>query len=341
VNSVPFIAAVAVLAAAITPAPLARFEFAEPHMGTTFRVVLYAESQASAESAARQALDRVAELDARLSDYRADSELSRLTAEAVGRPVPVSADLLHLLERAQDLARDTDGAFDVTVGPLSHLWRRARRQVALPADSELAAARSVTGYRLLHVDTARGTVVVDRPGMRLDPGGIAKGFAADAALAVLAHLDVPRALVAAGGDLSIGAPPPEAGGWDVVLAGLEPDRPAPGSPLLLAHCGVSTSGDAEQWVEIGGVRYSHIVDPRTGLGLTGHASVTVIAPDATTSDMLATAVSVLGPEDGRHLIERRPGTSALIGRHTSAGDRWVRSAGWPAHAARGLPRRPH
>ena len=333
-------AAVLVAAAASPPRSLNRFEFAEPHMGTTFRVVLYAAPPEAADAAAGRAFARIADLDARLSDYRADSELSRLTATAVGHPLPVSPDLLRVLARAQELARATDGAFDITVGPLTRLWRRARRQLALPAAEDLSAARAVTGYRLLHVDVAAGTAMVDRAGMRLDPGGIAKGYAADAALRVLAANGLPRALVAAGGDLAVGERPPDGSSWDVVLAGLEPERAAPDSPLGLVRAGVSTSGDAEQWVEIDGVRYSHILDPRTGLGLTGHTSVTVVAPDATTSDMLATAVSVLGPDDGRRLIDRWPGTSALIGRRTSRGDQWVRSAGWPAHAMRGVPQRP-
>jgi thiamine biosynthesis lipoprotein len=184
------------------------------------------------------------------------------------------------------------------------------------------------------VNRIDGTAMVDRPGMRLDPGGIAKGFAADAALKVLRDAGMTRALVAAGGDLSLGLAPPGSNGWDVVLAGLDPDRSAPDSPVWLANAGASTSGDAEQWVEIDGIRYSHIVDPRTGLGLTGHTSVTVIAPDATTSDMLATAVSVLGPDAGLQLIDRWRGTAALIGTRASDGDRWVRSSAWPPRPSR-------
>ena len=310
-------------------------------MGTTYRIVLYADTRTSGDAAAQRAFERIAVIDAQLSDYRPDSELSQVTAEAVRHPVAVSPDLLRLLERAQQLARASDGAFDITVGPLTRLWRRARRQVALPSAADLAAARAVTGYRLLHVDPSAGTVEVDRPGMRLDPGGIAKGYAADAALQVLHANGLRHALVAAGGDLALGAPPPGAAGWEVVLAGLESGGTAPDSPLRLAQAGVSTSGDAEQWVEIGGVRYSHIVDPRTGIGVTGHTSVTVVAPDATTSDMLATAASVLGPEEGRRLIDRWPGTSALIGRSSPGGDWWGRSRTWPSHAPRGAGLRPY
>ena len=297
-------------------------------MGTTFRVVLHASVQASADAASRRAFARIAELDTTLTDYNATSELSRVTREAVGHPVRVSDDLLGVLIPSQELARRSDGAFDITVGPLTRLWRRARRQVELPAPDVLAGARLATGYQLLKIDAAAHTVEVERPGMQLDAGGIAKGYAADAALQVLRASGFGTALVAAGGDLAIGDPPPGRKGWTVTLEGLIPDHPAPGSPIVVSRCGVSTSGDEEQWVEIGGVRYSHILDPRTGMGLTGHSSVTVVAADATTSDMLATAVSVLGPEKGPQLVDGWAGASALIGERTPQGDRWIKSAKW-------------
>jgi FAD:protein FMN transferase len=327
------LAALAANAAAPNPAAapaLVRVERSEPHMGTTFRVVLYAASEEHGEAAARAAFSRIAELDNILSDYKPSSELSRITREAIGRPVRVSMDLFAVLEAAQVAAERSDGAFDITVGPLTDLWRRARRQVELPSRDELARAREVTGFRLLTIDRRARTVTVARAGMRLDAGGIAKGYAADQALGVLNANGVARALVAAGGDLALGEPPPGRRGWEVVLAGLELDRGAPGSPLTLAGRGVSTSGDAEQWVEIGGVRYSHIVDPRTGMALTGHSSVSVIAADATSSDMLATAVSVLGPVEGMRLVERFAGTACLIGTRLAAADRWHASQQWAA-----------
>jgi thiamine biosynthesis lipoprotein len=166
-------------------------------------------------------------------------------------------------------------------------------------------------------------------GMRLDAGGIAKGYAADSALKVLAGAGLRHALVAAGGDIAIGDAPPGEPGWQIALAGLDADRAAPGSPLTLTHAGVSTSGDAEQWVEIAGHRYSHIIDPRTGMALQGHHSVSVVAPDAITSDMLATAVSVLGPA-GVALVDGCPGCSALVGAREPAGDAWQHSRRWPA-----------
>jgi thiamine biosynthesis lipoprotein len=297
-------------------------------MGTTFRIVLYAQDDAAARAASARAFARIARLDETLTDYQPTSELSRITREAIGHPVHVSDDLLSVLLPAQDLARRSGGAFDITVGPLTRLWRRARREIELPARDELDAARTATGFERLHLDAQAHTVWVDRPGMQLDAGGIAKGFAADEALRMLAASRCPRAIVAAGGDIAIGDPPPGRPGWEIALAGLDTERAAPGSPLTLSHAGVSTSGDAEQWVEIGGTRYSHILDPRTGRPLTGHSSVSVVAGDATTSDMLATAVDVLGPDAGRRLVDGWAGAAALIGVRDAGGDRWARSKRW-------------
>jgi thiamine biosynthesis lipoprotein len=314
--------------ASSAPRAAVRVDVSEAHMGTTFRIVLYASDEPSGRIAAERAFAQIARLDQILTDYEPTSELSRATREAVGHPIHVSNDLLEVLVQSQDLARRSDGAFDITVGPLTRLWRRARREVELPATSDLEAARRATGFRLLHLDAAARTVEFDRPGMQLDAGGIAKGFAADQALRVLVELGSSRAIVAAGGDIAIGDPPPDRPGWDIALAGLE-NAPAPGSPLTLSHAGVSTSGDAEQWVEIGGVRYSHILDPRTGQPITGRSSVTVVAGNATTSDMLATAVDVLGPEAGRRLVDGWAGASALIGTRDGTGDHWVTSRRFP------------
>jgi thiamine biosynthesis lipoprotein len=297
-------------------------------MGTTVRVVLYASTQPEAERAAAAGFARIAELDATLSDYRPESELSRLTRGTVARPVPVSPDLFRVLDAAQRLAARTGGAFDITVGPLSQLWRRARRQNELPSSADLAAARAVSRYTLLTLDAKAQTASVARAGMRLDAGGIAKGFAADEALAAMRGLGVNQALVAIGGDLAVGDAPPEHTGWQVALSGLKDVGTAPGSPIVVHDVGISTSGDAEQWVEIAGQRYSHIVDPNTGVGLTGHQSVTVVAGDTMTSDMLATAVNVLGPDDGMALVEGTPGVAALVGTVSNGQESWRRSRAW-------------
>ena len=290
---------------------LTRFEFIEPHMGTQFRIVLYAADDATAKQASRAAFRRVTDLNATMSDYLPESELMRLCKKAGGPPVPVSPDLFAVLARAAEISRITDGNFDVTVGPVVRLWRRSRRSQLLPDDKELAAAKALVDYRLVELDPIARTVRLAKAGMQLDLGGIAKGYAADAVQTVLKQHGITRSLVAAGGDIAVSGPPPGKPGWEIGVA-RAPSEPKDGPTLILRDAGVSTSGDAEQYVEIGGKRYSHIVDPRTGLGLTDSWQVTVIAPDATTSDGLTKVLCVLGPERGLKAITGLPISARLV-----------------------------
>jgi thiamine biosynthesis lipoprotein len=307
---------------------LTRYAFSEPHMGTRFRIVLYAADGTAANKASRAAFDRIAALDACMSDYKPDSELMRLCARAGGDPVPVSDELFFVLSRAQEVARRSGGAFDVTVGPVVRLWRRARRSHQLPDPEKLAQARALVGYKNVRLDARAHTVQLLKPGMQLDLGGIAKGYAADEALAVLKKHGIDRALVAAGGDIAVSGPPPAAAGWKVAIAPLTDDPPDSGPWLLLHDAAVSTSGDAEQYVEIGGTRYSHIVDPRTGLGLVGRMSATVVARDGITADSLTKVVAVLGPEKGFPLLEA-DGASGRFVRRTDGGLETKVSRGFP------------
>ena len=167
------------------------------------------------------------------------------------------------------------------------------------------------GYQHLELDATGRTVRLAAPGMRLDFGGVAVGFAVDEALTVLKQHGLTRVLVNGSGDMALGEPPPGEAGWRIGVAPLEPNQP-PSRFLRLAHCGVSTSGDAWQFVEIDKQRYSHIVDPKTGLGLTTRSSVTIIAPTGMAADGLATAVSVLGVEQGLALVERTCGAACLM-----------------------------
>jgi thiamine biosynthesis lipoprotein len=291
---------------------LLRFTFQEPHMGTLFRIVLYAPDEASAKKAARAAFDRVAELNKIMSDYLADSELMQLCKKAGGPPTAVSDDLFKVLRQAQDIARDTGGAFDVSVSPLVRLWRTARKTRSLPDPDALKKALERVDYRKIKLDAERRTVQLLIVGMLLDLGGIAKGYAADAALEVLRRHGFTRALVAAGGDVRAGEPPPDAKGWKVGVTPLRDPNGEPSHYLLIAGAAVSTSGDAHQNLEIGGKRYSHIVDPKTGIGLPGRRAVTVVAPDGALADALATAVCVLGAEKGLQLVENRSSCAAMF-----------------------------
>ncbi len=282
-------------------------------MGVPFRIVLYATDALAAEAGAAAAFARIAELNAILSDYEPGSEINRICHNTPpGQAVKVSPDLWTVLERSQRLARETDGAFDVTVGPLVNLWRRARRRQELPSGALLESARARVGWRKLNLDPAARTVTFEVADMRLDFGGIAKGYAADAALRVLRDRGLTRALVAAAGDITVGDAPPGKQGWRVEIGRSDFPQAPPPRFVSLRHAAVSTSGDLYQRLEIGGRRYSHILDPRTGIGLTDHSLVVLLADDGTTADSLGTAVSVLGPDAGLDLVERSDRAAAWI-----------------------------
>ncbi len=281
-------------------------------MAVPIRIVCYAASEAEARQAARAAFARIRELNAVFSDYIPDSEVSRLCeAAGSGEAVPVSDDLWKVLVLSRDLAEKTGGAFDVTIGPLIRLWRRARTLRELPREYRIRQAQALVGFDKVRFDERRQAVELTVPGMKLDFGGIAKGYAIDQALATLRKHGISRALVDAGGDIGVGDPPPGREEWIVGIAPLNPGEP-PGYFVKASHCAVATSGDRYQFVMVEGKRYSHIVDPKTGIGLTHHSEVTVIAPNATLADALATGVSVLGPAEGLTTAERFPEVACLV-----------------------------
>jgi thiamine biosynthesis lipoprotein len=310
-----------------------RFEFTEPHMGTAFTIVLYTDDEATASRASRAAFDRVAQLDRTLTDYDPASELMRLCERAGGPPVAVSRDLYEVLDRSRALYERSGGALDISVAPVVRLWRRARREKKLPDPELLARARALVGADAIRLDPRARTIQLTRPGMKLDVGAIAKGYASGEAIKVLAKEGIASALVAGSGDIVVSGPPPGREGWTIAVAPLEPEPAGrPARTILLKHMAVSTSGDAEQFVEIDGVRYSHVLDPGTGLGLTERRSVTVIAPDGATADGLDTAACVLGPEKGLALIESTPGAAGLFVRLTPEGQEIRETKGWARFA---------
>jgi thiamine biosynthesis lipoprotein len=291
-------------------------------------LVLYAPNQAVATAGARAAFDRVHQLDATMSDYDPQSELCRLSdTSGEGKATPVSNDLWKVLSQAQEISERSQGAFDVTVGPVVRLWRRARRRKELPAQSQIEAAQRLVDYRLLRLDPRHHSVELLRKGMRLDLGGIAKGYAMGEALAVLRARGISIAMIHGGGDMALGDPPPDKPGWRVGIAPLDVNAP-PSFYLWLSRCAVSTSGDVWQFVEIGGRRYSHIVDPHTGIGLTDHSMVTLVGTDSTLTDGLTKAVLVEGPEKGLQLIEATPGLAAFVLRAPQGKAKTYQSSRW-------------
>lgn len=279
---------------------LKRFEFRKVLMGVAARIVVYAPDREIAAWACSRAFQRIADLEDLMSDYRPHSELMQLCSEGHLAPVRVSDDLFFVLQRALELSRLSNGAFDITVGPFVALWRRARQTKQLPSEEELRQVRQLVGWEKIQLDPETHTVKLAVPNMKLDLGGIAKGYAADCALKVLKRFGLSRALIELGGDIVLGDPPPNRKGWRI---GILDENGKPTRFLELANCAISTSGSTEQFIEIGNRRYAHIVDPRTGLGLTKLVLVTVIAKDGITADSLATALCVLGEKEGRKLAE--------------------------------------
>lgn len=295
-----------------TAAELQRFSQTEPHMGVEFEVVLYAADENSAKAALQAAFSRIAELDTKLSDYSLTSELSKLSAAAPTKEaVQLSDDLFTVLQASQKLAAESDGAFDVTIGPLTKLWRRARRQKELPDAEVLKKAHAAVGFQNLQLDTVKKTATLSRAEMRLDLGGIAKGYAADEALAVLVQKGFKQSLVRASGDIAAGDAPPNETGWKIGLAPLNPDEP-PMVFVSIKQQAISTSGESRQHLIVNGRRYSHLIDPRSGQPLHGRMSITVIAPRGIDADGLDSAVAILGPEKGLKLLAGRAGVSAYI-----------------------------
>ena len=300
------------MAAVGSAAEPVRVEAAQPHMGTMFRIVAYATDQQVADAAIARAFERIAALDRCMSDYQSDSELMRLCHSAPHeQPVEVSEDLWRVLRQADEISRATGGAFDVTVGQLTKLWRRARRQRELPPADLRDQALQTVGFELLRIDATEPRVQLLRAGMRLDLGGIAKGFASDEAMRILRSAGITQALVDGGGGMTLGAPPPGEAGWKIGVASAVEGEP-PSDFFELHDCSVATSGDLWQFVDIDGVRYSHIVHPKTGMGLTTRITATVIADDGATADALATAVCVLGAERGLEIVHQYGGRALAM-----------------------------
>jgi thiamine biosynthesis lipoprotein len=289
---------------------LSRFEYVQVHMGVAARLVVYAKDEARAVEACSAAYRRVAELEQICTDYRKSSELMQLCAKAGGPPVRVSDELFYVIRKAVEASRNSGGAFDITVGPFVALWREARKSGKMPGREEIEKARGLVGYSKIILDADAQTIQLTTPGMKLDLGGIAKGYGGDCALAVLRSFGINSALFEAGGDIVVSDAPPGKHGWEIEVVN---DRPSSKPKfLLMKNAGISTSGDTEQHVVIEGRRYSHVVDPRSGIGLTNRNYVTITAPNGITSDALSTTACVLGPEEMGYVLRRYPGTKAYF-----------------------------
>lgn len=290
---------------------LERHEYRKLAMGVEARVVLWAPSEAVARAAAAAAFARIDALEASWSDFRADSELSRLVARAGGAPVPVSEDLYRILARSRELSRASDGAFDVTIEPVVEVLRELGT-LRLPRDlPRLRRALDRVDWRAVELDPASRSVRLARPGLRIDLGGIGKGAACTTALEELEGRGWTRALVELGGDLAAGDPPPGEAGWRVRagpegLGGSEvSEEGAGGVELRIAHRAVATSSTYAEVVSSTGEHWLAGLDPTAPDGLapaSGRIAYTVVARDGATADGLATIANVVGAERARTIL---------------------------------------
>ncbi|PYQ49966.1 MAG: FAD:protein FMN transferase [Acidobacteria bacterium] len=287
-----------------------RYEASRMSMACAYAIVAYGEDAGALPRIVEAAFDEVDRIDRLMSHYKPESPLSRLNREAARGPVEVDPELFDFLAESLRYGRESDGAFDITVGPLMKAWGFFRGGGRVPDSAELATLREKVGYRHVVLDARAHTIHFDRPGIELDLGGIAKGYAVDRVVALLRREHVAAALVSSGGSTiyGLGAPPGEAA-WSVdVQDPADPGRVA--LTVRLKDRALSVSGSYEKSFERDGVTYSHIMDPRTARPVQGVLSVAVLADSGTEGDALDDAFFVQGVEATRRWLRRRAGTEA-------------------------------
>ena len=280
-------------------------------MGTWAQVIAVGPN-AVAESCAEKGFAELVRIDEAMSDFKETSELSKVNRDAFREKVPVSEELFSLLQTSVDYSGLSDGGFDVTIGPLVDLWRKAGRTNTTPTEAQLVAARAKVGYEKLILDPADRSVRFAVEGMRLDLGAIAKGYAVDRAIEILRQGGAVGGMVNLGGNIrTFGRPVGDKRNWRIGLR--DPTDPNHIQlTLRLDGWAVATSGDYERFVFVEGQKVSHILDPATRRGATGLTSVTILARTGLEADALSTTVTVMGKDKGLALIERLPDTEAIL-----------------------------
>jgi thiamine biosynthesis lipoprotein len=275
-------------------AQLNRYEYSADAMGGAFSLALYSADRPSADAAAAAAFSELRRLENLLSNYRPDSEWSRVNRQASGQAVEVSQEMFDLLSACFEYSRKSEGAFDITVGPLIKAWGYHDGTGRLPEEAAIREAMDSVGYRNLLLDPANRTVRFARAGVEMDSGGIGKGYAVDRMIEVLKRSGIERALVSAAGSsiYALGSPPGQEG-WRISIR--DPAKAAgDAGHVLLRDTSISTSGNSEKFFRAGGKRYGHIFDPRAGYPLRGVLLVSVVAPRAIDSEAWTKAFFVNG-----------------------------------------------
>jgi FAD:protein FMN transferase len=269
---------------------LDRFEYSTATMGTILRCSLYAEDEHQAQEWLDAGLSELERSIPAINNYDPTSEISKLNKQP-GTPVRVSDDLWNALQHAQRWWELSQGTFDVTFGSLFSLWRSARKTKMPPNNEEVQQALRTTGWNNVRLDDQTVTILVD--GLQLDLSGLATGWLMDRAFAAMENQGAHSFLLDIGGDIRLGAPPPEKAGWKVTIAGLSKTS-LPFMELFLSQCAITTSGDRNQSLEFQNRRYSHLIDPRVGEPMEFPQSATVIAKTTLDADAGATAMAILG-----------------------------------------------
>lgn len=274
-------------------AQLKRFHFSENKMGSPFNIIFYHTDSLEASDIAVQCFRLVDSLNNVFSDYTAESEVGKLVSQPPGKEIAMSGELFDMVMQSKAAWKLSQKTFDVTIGPLTQLWRKARAENRFPREEEIMEAKRSTGFNYISYDVHIKTILFERPGMRLDFGGIVKGYAAQRVIDRLKAKNINIALADAGGDIAVGDPPPGKNGWSIAINLPEKEHELWNKNLSLKNFAVATSGDIYRFIEHNGKKYSHIIDPRTGNGVTSQRNVTIIAKDGTTADWMATACSIL------------------------------------------------
>lgn len=305
-----------------------KFSFQQPKMGSLFNIVIYAEDSGKTAKAAHLAYQLVDTLNEIYSDYLPTSELNKLCAVAGNKKwMKVSEPLYKVLTAAYVASEASGGSFDITAGSLVRLWRKARQQKILPDRDSIILARSKVSYKFIELDTSNETARLAKTGMQLDLGGIAKGETAQRVLDRLVSYGFPFSLIDAGGDIVAGQVPPGTDGWHVAI-NLPESEELMQYQLLLQNKAVTTSGDFYQHIKLNGKKYSHIINPLTGMALTNSRNVTVIADEGIQADWLTKACSVLPVKTALLLIKKYPGAELQIAMLKSGRPVYYRSRGF-------------
>jgi len=284
--------------------PLQRFEFEHSQMGTQFKIILYQKDIKSAQSIANQCFNKVDALNLIFSDYHEESEISQLSASA-GSPkkIKVSAPFWTILRKSNQYAKKSKGAFDITIGPLSKLWRSMFRRSEIFNGVKINSAKAKIGYRKIKCYPFSKRVKLVQKGMRLDVGGIAKGYTVDAMVKIIKAAGVKQFLVDGGGDLYVGDAPPTKAGWAIQIS-INKNGEKVLQKLILENTAIASSGDTYRYLEHEGKRYSHIIDPRTGYGVIDQKIINVQATSCMKADVVASTLSVLSEAEARVFLKK-------------------------------------